>query len=65
MQRNTTLQTHQMNKTTELNDLKIIICLRKSKVTVERISVCNVIEILMEHGIHYLPYSCTNDDIDL
>ena len=39
---------------TELNDLKIIICLRKSEVTAERISVCNVIKILMEHGIHCL-----------
>ena len=25
----------------ELNDLRIIICLRKSEVSVERISVCN------------------------
>ena len=31
---------------TELNDLRIIICLRKSKVT-----VCNVIEKLMEYAI--------------
>ena len=41
----------------ELNDLRVIICLRKSKVTVERIfiveriSVCNVTEKLMEHTI--------------
>ena len=27
---------------TELNDLRIIICLRKSEVTVKRSSVCNV-----------------------
>ena len=33
-------------------DLRINICLRKSEVTAERISVCNVIEKLMEHGIH-------------
>ena len=29
---------------TQLNDLRKIICLRKSEVTVERISVCNVTE---------------------
>ena len=29
---------------TELNDLRKIICLRKSEVSVESISVCNVIE---------------------
>ena len=34
---------------TELNDLRIIICLRKSEITIERISICNVIEKLMEH----------------
>ena len=28
----------------ELNDFRIIICLRKSEVTDERISVCNIIE---------------------
>ena len=38
-------------------------CLRKSKVIVERISVCNVIENLAEHGIHCLPCSYTNDVI--
>ena len=41
--------------------LRIIICLRKSKVTVERVSVYNVIEKLMEHGLHCLPRSYTND----
>ena len=46
---------------TELNDLRIIICLKKSDVTVERISVCNVTEKLMEHSIHCLPCSNTND----
>ena len=51
-------------KNTELNDLKKN-CLRKSEVSVERISVCSVIENLMEHGIHFLKYSYTNDVIDL
>ena len=50
---------------TELIDLSRIICLRKSEVSVERISVCIVIEKLMEHGIHCLPCSYTNDIIDL
>ena len=50
---------------TELNDLRKIICLRNSEVTVERISVCNVIEKWMEHGIHCLPCSYTNDIIDM
>ena len=36
----------------ELNDLTIIICLRKSEVSVERILVCYVNEKLMGHGIH-------------
>ena len=49
----------------ELNDLRIIICLRKSEVTEERISVCNVILKLMEHGIHCLPCSYTNDVISI
>ena len=50
---------------TELNDLRIIICLKKSGATIERISVCNATEILMEHGIHCLPCSSSNDIIDL
>ena len=49
----------------ELNDLRIINCLRKSEVTVGRISVYNVIEKLIEHGIDCLPSSYTNDVIDL
>ena len=53
------------NSHTELNDMRIIICLRKSEVTIERISVCNVIEKLREHGIHCLPCSFANDIIDL
>ena len=36
---------------TELNDIRIIICLRKSEVTVKRISVSNFIEKMVEHGI--------------
>ena len=40
---------------------RIIICLRKSGVSVERISGCNVIENFVEHGIHYLPCSFTNE----
>ena len=40
----------------ELNDLRIIICLRKSEVNIERISVCNVVKNLGEHGIHCLPW---------
>ena len=49
----------------ELNDLRIIICLRFSEGTVERISVCNIIEKLMERGIHCLPCYYTNDVTDL
>ena len=37
---------------TELNDLRIVIYLRKTEVITERCSVCNVIENLMEHAIH-------------
>ena len=50
---------------TELNDLRKIICLRQSEVSVEIISICNVIENLAKHGIHCLPCSYTNDVIDL
>ena len=39
----------------ELNALRKIICSKKSAVFVERISVCNVIEKLAEHGIHGIP----------
>ena len=49
----------------ELTDLRIIICLRKSEVSVERISVCNVTENLAEHGRHCLPCSYTNDVINM
>ena len=50
---------------TELNDLRKIIYLRKSKLIVERISVCNVIEKLMEHDMPSLPCSYLNNVIDL
>ena len=50
---------------TELNVLRKIICLRKSEVSVERLSVCNVIENLVEHGICCLPCSYINDIIDM
>ena len=50
---------------TELNDLKKNICLRKSEVCVERISVCHVVENLEEHGIHCQPCSCSNDVINI
>ena len=40
----------------------IIICLQKTEVTVERVSVCNV-EKLMEHGMSACSYS--NDVIYL
>ena len=33
-----------VTKKTELNDLRIVICLRKSEVTVEIISVCGIFE---------------------
>ena len=49
----------------ELNDLRITICLRKSGVSVERISVCNVTEKLVEHDTHCFLCSDTNDIIDL
>ena len=48
---------------TELNDWRIIICLRKSEVSLERISVKNVIENFEKHGIHCLSCSRTNDAI--
>ena len=50
---------------TEFNESKKAICLRKSEVSVDRISVRNIIEYLAEHGMHCLPYSHTNDVIDM
>ena len=54
------LKAHNM----ELNDLRIIIRFRKSEVSVERISFCNIIENLAEHDIHCLPCSYNNDVIN-
>ena len=48
-----------------LNVLRNLICLRKSEVTVERVLFRNVTEKLMEHGMHCLSCSYTNDVIDL
>ena len=50
---------------TKFNDLRIIIYLRRSGVTVERISVCNGTEKFMEYGIYCLPCSYTKGVIDL
>ena len=50
---------------TKLNDLRKKFWLRKSEVTVERISVCNVFENLAEHGIYYLPCSVTKYVTDM
>ena len=41
-------------------DSSKIICFRKYEVSDERISVCNFIENLVEHGIHCLPCSFIN-----
>ena len=46
-------------------DLRILICLNKSEVTIEGISVCNDIENLMEHDMHCLPDSYINDVINM
>ena len=50
-------------KITELNDLRKIICLRKSEDCLK--NSFNVIENLVEHGIHYLPCSYTIDVINI
>ena len=42
-------------------NLRMIIRLRKSEASVERVSVCNVIKNSAEHGIHCLPCSNNND----
>ena len=49
----------------DLNEMRRIICLRKSEVTIERIPVCYVIEKSMEHVKHYLPCFYTYDIIEL
>ena len=41
---------HRLCENTKLNDLRKNICLRKSEVSVERLSVCNVIENLAEYS---------------
>ena len=44
-----------------LRDYTILLAnnyLRKSDVSAERISVCDVVEKFTEHGIHCLPCSC-------
>ena len=45
----------------ELNDFRIIIWFKKSEISVERFSVCNVIEKLVEHGMLCMPCSKTKD----
>ena len=45
--------------------MRIIICLGKSEVSVERISFCDIIKNFAEHDIHCLPCFDTNDVIDL
>ena len=50
-------------KNTELNGWRMIVCFRKYKVSIERLSVCSVIGKLAEHGIHCVPCSETNDVI--
>ena len=45
----------------KLNENSIIICLRQSEISVERISACYVIEENSECGIHCLSCSGTND----
>ena len=48
----------------ESNDLRKIICVRKSEVSCERFSVFNVDKKVEEHGIHCLPCTYTNDIIN-
>ena len=55
------MQSWHFNFNKELNDLRIIICLGKSEGTVERISICYVIEKNDEAG-HTL---YTNDVINV
>ena len=43
----------------ELNDFRKITCLKKSENSVERISLCNVIENLADYGIRCLSCSYT------
>ena len=48
-----------------VNDLRKIICLRKSKVSVETHLVSRALEKLAEHAIHSLPCFYTSDVIYL
>ena len=50
---------------TELNDLRKIICLRKSEDYILNKTVSDISEKLVEHGIHCLPCFYTNDVIDI
>ena len=50
---------------TDLNDLRNIICLRKSAVSAKKNLVYNVTENMAKHGIHCPPSSCTNDGTDM
>ena len=52
-------------KNTDLNGLRKNIYLRKPEVSVERNSVCNVIEELMGHGVHCLTCSLSYNVIDI
>ena len=49
----------------QLNDVRTIICLRKFEVSVERISICNVIEKLADRGMHGLLCFYTDDVVDV
>ena len=46
-------------------DLYDLICLRKSEIAIESVSVCNVIETFAEQSIHSMPCFYTNVVIDL
>ena len=48
---------------TELNGMRKIICLRKSEVSVEKNSVCNVNENLAEHGIYFFAMLLYHNDV--
>ena len=52
-------------KNTELNDLKIIVCLRKSEVSVQRISAVMSLNKLAEHSRYYLSCSYITNVINL
>ena len=61
-----TAETAMVNEPSVFEPLNVYcICLRKSKDSVETNLFGNAIENLIKHGIHCLPCSATNDDIDL